>query len=129
MGNDHKASAVPFSNESQDFVWTGDADTEGLIALYAGDHDRFAPRPTAFGHSDGSANRAGGTEPGSGNTDTLSSLSSGAASTSPFVINISWDSSVRSAPSGFTTAVLAAVQFLESQYSDPVTINIAVGYG
>jgi hypothetical protein len=137
MGNDHKAPAVPFSNESQDFVWTGDADTEGLIALYAGDHDRSAPRPTAenlvapsaFGHSDGSANRAGGTEPGSGNTDTLSTLSSGAASTSPFVINISWDSSVRSAPSGFTTAVLAAVQFLESQYSDPVTINIAVGYG
>ena len=48
---------------------------------------------------------------------------------SPFVINISWDASVASAPSGFTAGVTAAVQYLESQFSDAVTINISVGYG
>jgi hypothetical protein len=51
------------------------------------------------------------------------------ATTSPFVININWDPSVGSAPSGFTTAVNKVVQFLESQFSNPATITIDVGYG
>lgn len=54
---------------------------------------------------------------------------SGTASASPFVINVSWDSSVQSAPSGFTSAVLAAIQYLETTFTDPVTVNIDVGYG
>jgi hypothetical protein len=53
----------------------------------------------------------------------------GAATTSPFVININWDASVASAPSSFTTAVTKAVQFLEGQFSNPATITIDVGYG
>ena len=59
-------------------------------------------------------------------------LSAGTASggaTSPFVINITYDASVSSAPAGFKTAITAAVQYLESQFSDAVTINIKVGYG
>ena len=51
------------------------------------------------------------------------------ASTSPFVINITYDSSVSSAPAGFTAGVAAAVQYLQSQYTDPIAININVGYG
>jgi hypothetical protein len=51
------------------------------------------------------------------------------ASPSPFVINIIWDSSVSSAPAGFTAGIFSAVQYLESQFSDPVSINIGVGYG
>lgn len=62
-----------------------------------------------------------------GHAGTVSSPASD--STSPFVINISWDASVSNAPAGFTTAVMKAVQFLESQFSNPVTINIDVGYG
>ncbi len=46
----------------------------------------------------------------------------------PFTININWDSSVATAPSGFTTDIIAAVQYLESQFIDAVTININVGY-
>lgn len=42
-------------------------------------------------------------------------------------ISISWDPSVSSAPSGFTTGVVAAVGRLESLFSDPVTVNIDVG--
>jgi hypothetical protein len=50
------------------------------------------------------------------------------ASPTGFTINITWDSSVASAPSGFTSDILAAVNFLETQFADPVTININVGY-
>jgi hypothetical protein len=66
-----------------------------------------------------------------GNTSTTGTTvtGTGTTSSSPFVINITWDSSVQSAPSGFTAGVLAAVQYLESQFSDHITININVGYG
>src|ERR1019366_3808756 len=64
-----------------------------------------------------------------GGSSSTTASATGSASTSPFVINISWDSSVSSAPTGFVTAVQNAVQFLESQFQDPVTITIDVGYG
>ena len=64
-----------------------------------------------------------------GSTTSPSGTTASGSSTSPFVINITWDSSVANAPVGFTSGVLAAVAFLESQYTDPVTINISVGYG
>lgn len=73
----------------------------------------------------GAATGAGGG--GSGGGTTTSSPST--ASTSPFVINITYDASVGGAPAGFTAVIGQAVQFLESQYTDPVTINISVGYG
>jgi hypothetical protein len=51
------------------------------------------------------------------------------ASPSAFTIDINWDSSVDAAPSGFTSGILAAVNFLETQFTDPVTITLNVGYG
>jgi hypothetical protein len=45
------------------------------------------------------------------------------------IINVSYDSSVNSAPSAFTTAFAAAVQFLENTFTNPITVNIDVGYG
>lgn len=71
----------------------------------------------------GNASQAGGV--GKGGTTAVTS----SASTSSFVINISWDASVANAPAGFEAAVLAAAQYLESQFTDPVTMNISVGYG
>jgi Peptidase M10 serralysin C terminal len=56
-------------------------------------------------------------------------LVTSAAASSPFVINVTWDSSASSAPAAFKTGVLNAVQYLESQFSNAVTINIHVGYG
>jgi hypothetical protein len=72
-----------------------------------------------------SASNAGGGAPA------LLAFKSQTASTSPspFVVNIIWDRSVQSAPSGFAASVLAAVKELESDFNDPVTINIDVGYG
>ena len=48
---------------------------------------------------------------------------------SSFVINITYDPSADAAPASFKAGIAAAVQYLESQFTDPVTINIAVGYG
>jgi hypothetical protein len=44
-------------------------------------------------------------------------------------IDITYDSSVSSAPAGFETAVQAAVQYLDSAFNSPITINIDVGWG
>lgn len=44
-------------------------------------------------------------------------------------INISYDSSVSQAPAGFTAAIAAVVQFYESEFTNPITLNIDVGYG
>jgi hypothetical protein len=44
-------------------------------------------------------------------------------------INISYDSSVVSAPTGFITAISYVVNFLETIISNPVTLNIDVGFG
>uniref|UniRef100_Q01TP5 Ice-binding protein C-terminal domain-containing protein n=1 Tax=Solibacter usitatus (strain Ellin6076) TaxID=234267 RepID=Q01TP5_SOLUE len=45
------------------------------------------------------------------------------------VFNPIFDASTSSAPAGFFVAFNSAVQFLESQYSDPITINLNVGWG
>src|SRR3984957_19225159 len=50
-------------------------------------------------------------------------------SSSPFVINVIYDSSVSSAPAGFTSGIQAAVAYLESVITTPITVNIDVGYG
>ncbi len=44
-------------------------------------------------------------------------------------IDVSYDSSVADAPAGFKTTVAAAVSYLESLISTPITITIDVGYG
>ena len=43
--------------------------------------------------------------------------------------NITYDSSVSQAPAGFEAAFAAAAQFYSSEFSDPITLNIHVGYG
>jgi hypothetical protein len=43
--------------------------------------------------------------------------------------NVTFDSSVSGAPSGFLTAFNFEVQFLQSQFLDPITINVNVGWG
>ncbi|HXI99611.1 MAG TPA: NF038122 family metalloprotease, partial [Micropepsaceae bacterium] len=45
------------------------------------------------------------------------------------IINFTYDSSVASAPVGFTATLNNIASFFQSTFSDAVTINIAVGYG
>ncbi len=48
---------------------------------------------------------------------------------SGLIINVSYDASVSSAPTGFKEAVAQVVQYFQANFSDPITINISVGYG
>ena len=75
----------------------------------------------------GSDSGRGGGSSGSGGSG--GTTSPGPTPSTGLAINITWDSSVASAPSGFQTAVLNAAHFIEANYTDPVTININVGYG
>lgn len=78
--------------------------------------------------TDAGANTGGGS--GTNGTGTPPTPASGPGTTaSPFVINVTYSASVSAAPAGFVTGVRAAVQYLQSQFTDPVTINITVGYG
>jgi hypothetical protein len=45
------------------------------------------------------------------------------------ILNLIYDSSVDTAPIGFKTSLNSLVSFLQSTFTDPVTVNIAVGYG
>jgi len=45
------------------------------------------------------------------------------------VFNVKYDASVAGAPAGFTTAFNNAIQYIESKFSDPITINMNVGWG
>ncbi len=45
------------------------------------------------------------------------------------IINVTYDTSVSSAPSAFKAAIAAAVQFLENTFTNPISVNIDVGYG
>ena len=44
-------------------------------------------------------------------------------------INITYNSSVASAPAGFKTAVQAAVSYFESKFCTNITVNISIGWG
>jgi autotransporter passenger strand-loop-strand repeat protein/T5SS/PEP-CTERM-associated repeat protein len=80
---------------------------------------------------------SGGTEivdPGAINSGTM--VSSGGnldeptrAGSGGLVIDVDYDASVANAPAGFETTVNAAVAYLESRFSTPITITIDVGYG
>ena len=45
------------------------------------------------------------------------------------ILNLSYDSSVDTAPIGFKTALNSLVSFLQTTFTDSVTVNIDVGYG
>ena len=87
-----------------------------------GDPTTSDARPLSGGNS-------GTTTTSTSTTTTTTTTTTGTTTTSPFVINVNWDASVASAPAAFQPAVMAAVQYLESQFSDAVTMNIDVGYG
>lgn len=52
-----------------------------------------------------------------------------AGSAEALVINPTYDSSVNSAPAGFKTAFQTAINYFDSTFTDPVSVNIGVGWG
>ena len=93
--------------------------SEAPILAFTGDLGsgvgELAPVSSSTGSGTGSS--------GSGTVDQTSGASAG------LVIDIDWDSSVSNAPAGFVTAVDQVVSYYESQFSNPITITIDVGYG
>ena len=67
------------------------------------------------------------TAPGGGGSTAASTLAA-AAGTSGLKINISYEQT-SPLPTGLQTAVDTAVQFFESQFTNPMTINIEIGVG
>lgn len=51
------------------------------------------------------------------------------AVTSGLVINVTYDGTTGAAPAGFFTAVQAAVKYIESEFTNAMTLNLKVGYG
>lgn len=45
------------------------------------------------------------------------------------IVNFTYPSNVSSAPAGFTATLNAVANFFQSTFSDPVTVNINVGFG
>jgi hypothetical protein len=75
------------------------------------------------------ANAAVAAGSGGSQQSSAAAIGGGSAGAQHLVINLTFDSSVNAAPAAFKTAVLAAAQFFENTFTNPVTINIAVGYG
>jgi len=130
------------------YVWLGDTDPFGTLVNfspytslddngaplpgYAAPTGVESPGPYAPGPGIPSVGQtATGPAPVSGPppAPTTTTLATPPPSPTAFKINITWDASVSSAPAGFTNDVIAAVQYVESQFNDPVTVNIDVGYG
>jgi RTX calcium-binding nonapeptide repeat (4 copies)/Bacterial Ig-like domain len=72
---------------------------------------------------------SGGGIPGTATTTTSSSTLVTNGSGTGLSINVNWDSSVSSAPTGFTADVLQVAQYFVSHFTDNVTLNINVGFG
>jgi hypothetical protein len=88
------------------------------------------PVPTMFGGAGGQGKHGGTTSTTTTTAATTSSTNStlvGAAG--GLQINLVWDSSVSSAPSGFESAAIAAATKYTTDFSNPETITIDVGYG
>lgn len=65
----------------------------------------------------------------SGGSSGSSPASTPSNNLSSFAINVSYDQSVSSLPSGFVAAINDVVSYYESIFSAPITVNIDVGYG
>ena len=87
----------------------------------------WAPAPASTVVAVLSGDGTGGTGTVTQTVNLPGTVVSGAASA--FTINVVWDASVNSAPAAFKTDVMAVVQYLESKFTDPITVNINVGYG
>jgi len=84
---------------------------------------------TISGPFDGSALAVGGGAGGSSGSGTVGLSTVQVGTSGGLVFNISFDSSVVSAPAGFTAAINYVAQLFASSFSNPITINLDVGWG
>lgn len=87
--------------------------------------DNGLVRPPAY--DDVSTSSSGATVTGTTSAATPAATLTGTSG--GFQINLVWDSSVANAPAGFMNAIIAAANVIDAAISNPITINIAVGWG
>jgi hypothetical protein len=80
----------------------------------------------SFSITAGAASSAQGT---SGGFTSKSGSTGSSLQGSGMTINVTWDASVASAPAEFKTAVQDVANNITARYSDPITLNITVGWG
>lgn len=97
------------------------------LVLYSSDLDagdlRHGHLPEVITEAGSGSHSSGGSTLTSGSTLVTGTSGTGLA------INVTWDSSVSAAPTGFTNVVLKVAQYFVDHFSDPATVNINVGYG
>ena len=113
-------AALPSNEFTSSSSYDGFTNTGG----FTGHADMLTPIFSQAGWFSGSS-----TNGGTSSTSTTTSSATSTSTTSGLIINVTYDANVASAPSGFTATVASVVQFFQSHFSDPVTININVGYG
>jgi hypothetical protein len=115
LGADHGAPQVVLYSEDSDLLAQADqANLFHFSSLRVPRHRR--------GDSGSDGTSSGGTTPPPPPPAT-------APASAGLTIHVSYGASVANAPAGFTNTVNQDVQYYESLFSDPVSINIAVGYG
>jgi Ca2+-binding RTX toxin-like protein len=72
---------------------------------------------------------AAGGPPGTSGGGTATTSGTDLVSSSGLSINITWDSSVSSAPTEFKNVVLQVANYFVNHFTDHITLNINVGYG
>ena len=107
-------------------IFSADGEWDDDSQSYGSPDYASAPGNEAAASSTNAAGTAGGS---GGSTSTATSFAAAGTSAQHLTINLSFDASVNAAPAGFKSAVLAAAQFFENTFVNPVTVNIAVGYG
>jgi Ca2+-binding RTX toxin-like protein len=115
------AFGLSVSDYSHTFNSSNSNGSNSNLALYSSDVN------VPPGHAPEVVMAAGG-PPGSSGGGTTTSGST-LVSSSGLSINITWDSSVSSAPLEFKNVVLSVAQYFVDHFTDHVTLNINVGYG
>ncbi len=119
------ASAVERSSDAT--LATGDAFAQGAVIGAPVSAGGWPSEATigAIGKGEGETQTIGSTAAGSKGAGLGATVVSGPDMT----FEISWDSSVASAPAAFETDVLAAFQFYANLFTNKVTLYYDVGYG
>jgi hypothetical protein len=88
-----------------------------------------APARTTESATQSSGSQESSASPYVALTQTLSDGSTLVGASSGLQFDLVWDSSVAKAPAGFKSAAIAAASYYSNMFSNPVTIEIDVGWG
>jgi len=122
------ASAVAAPSEALSSEFTPNPNPTYIYNAAVELHNSGAPSSSSEGNAPPSIMTFGDLGQSPASLVQTTSAAPGDAS-SGLVINITYDASVANAPAGFEAVVASVVQFYESEFTNPITLNIDVGWG